>query len=78
MKPTLPKRRGYQREIPPDNKLRDYKLFVIASEGKKREPQYFEFFKYFPRVQVDLIGKEDGMGDEQENSAPKWVIDRAA
>lgn len=32
--------RGYTREVPQE-KVRDYSLFAIASEGSVREPEYF-------------------------------------
>jgi len=75
------KNRGYVRETKSDF-LRDYKLFAIACEGGKREPQYFKLFEYLsPRVKVDII--EDKVKDEElfhryeTKSAPKWVLDRA-
>ena len=33
-------KRGYVREIPPDELKRDYRLFAIACEGSKRENVY--------------------------------------
>jgi hypothetical protein len=73
--------RGYNREVP-DELVRDYKLFAIACEGGKREPQYFKVFQHLsPRLVVDVI--EDIISDEemetthQQKSAPKWVLDRA-
>ena len=75
------KKRGYTREVP-NELMRDYKLFAIACEGKKREPQYFNVFRYLsPRFTVDII--EDVITDEEmiathtHKSAPKWVLDRA-
>ncbi len=38
------KKRGYTREIPTEL-IRDYKLFAIACEGGKREPEYFRLFE---------------------------------
>ena len=73
------KKRGYKRETPLELK-RDYKLFVIACEGGKTEPKYFDFFKYISsRVSVDVI--EQIVKEEEikniDKSAPKWVLDRA-
>ena len=75
------KKRGYQRDTPPDL-VRDYKLFAIACEGGKREPAYFGLFEYMSRkVTVDII--EDKVSDKElaqkheTKSAPKWVLDRA-
>ncbi|MCO5949523.1 RloB family protein [Mucilaginibacter flavidus] len=75
------KKRGYDREVP-EELVRDYKLFAIACEGGKREPQYFGVFRYLsPRLAVDVI--EDVVTDEEmavlytHKSAPRWVLDRA-
>lgn len=75
------KKRGYQREIPIDL-VRDYKLFAIACEGSKREPEYFKKFRHISnKIAVDVI--EDIVSDEEaltinaNKSAPKWVLDRA-
>jgi len=75
------KKRGYKRETQKDL-LRDYKLFAIACEGGKREPQYFQLFEFLSiRIKVDII--EDKIQDEEllqkyeTKSAPKWVLDRA-
>ncbi|MGN6177914.1 MAG: RloB family protein [Mucilaginibacter sp.] len=75
------KKRGYDREVP-EELVRDYKLFAIACEGGKREPQYFNVFRYLsPRLTVDVIEDivtDEEMGVHYENkSAPKWVLDRA-
>lgn len=75
------KKRGYTRETP-KNLLRDYKVFAIACEGGKKEPQYFKLFEHLSnRIKVDII--EDKVQDEEllhkfeTKSAPKWVLDRA-
>ena len=75
------KKRGYDREVPAEL-VRDYKLFAIACEGGKREPQYFGIFRYLsPRLAIDVI--EDVVTDEEmaiihtHKSAPRWVLDRA-
>lgn len=70
------KSRGYSREVSTEL-ARDYKLFVIACEGAKRERQYFEFFeKLSDRIKVDVID-EIIQGKEKFDSAPVWVLDRA-
>lgn len=75
------KKRGYDRETP-DELLRDYKLFAIACEGGKREPDYFNIFRFISgRIAVDVV--EEIVSDEEmealveHKSAPKWVLDRA-
>ena len=75
------KKRGYSRQTP-KNLLKDYKLFAIACEGGKREPNYFRTFEYISnRIKVDII--EDKVQDNElyhhfeTKSAPKWVLDRA-
>lgn len=75
------KKRGYKREIE-TSLLRDYKLFAIACEGRKREPNYFKVFQYMShRLAVDIIEEivsENEMKVINSNkSAPKWVLDRA-
>lgn len=37
------KLRGYTRDVPQE-KVRDYSLFAIATEGTEREPDYFKLF----------------------------------
>jgi hypothetical protein len=75
------KKRGYKRETPVEL-VRDYKLFAIACEGGKREPEYFRIFKYLSnKIKVDII--EEKVSDEEllpkvgTRSAPKWVLQRA-
>lgn len=77
----MKKKRSYKREKDP-SLLRDFKLFAVACEGSKREPGYFNLFKYMSsRVAVDVI--EDIVSDEEmhfkvsQKSAPKWVLERA-
>lgn len=74
------KKRGYKRDTPVEL-VRDYKLFAIACEGGKREPEYFKTFEYLSRkIKVDII--EDKVTDEEliptlvTKSAPKWVLQR--
>ncbi|MBI2417842.1 MAG: RloB domain-containing protein [Ignavibacteriales bacterium] len=70
------KRRGYSREVSAEL-ARDYKLFVIACEGAKREREYFEFFERISdKIKVDVID-EITQGKENFDSAPVWVLDRA-
>ena len=73
------KKRGYKRDTAPEL-LRDYKLFAIACEGRKREPAYFSVFQYISRrIAVDVI--EEIVTDTDMNainkSAPRWLLDRA-
>lgn len=75
------KKRGYTREIAEDL-VRDYKLFAIACEGGKREPEYFRLFEQISnKIKVDII--EDKISDSElkhkyeTKSAPNWVLDRA-
>ena len=52
------KKRGYSRDVPQEL-VRDYRLFAIACEGGKREPDYFKLFEHFSkRVKVDVIEKK--------------------
>ena len=73
------KKRGYKRDTPKEL-YRDYKLFAIACEGGKREPEYFSVFEQMSkRIKVDII--EDKIRNEElgyeTKSAPNWVLDRA-
>jgi len=76
------KKRGYTKDIP-EELVRDYKLFAIACEGGKREPEYFKLFPLMSKkIKVDVI--EDVVTDEElekhklvHRSSPKWVLDRA-
>ncbi|MBN9293653.1 MAG: RloB domain-containing protein [Flavobacteriia bacterium] len=75
------KKRGYSRELPQEL-VRDYRLFAIACEGGKREPDYFKLFEHFStRVKVDVIEKkvldEELFHKHETKSSPKWVLDRA-
>ncbi|MDF7809897.1 RloB family protein [Hymenobacter sp. YC55] len=72
------KSRGYKRETP-SRLLRDYKVFAIACEGQKREPEYFNVFRYMSdRIKIDIIEDVVSDGENIENkSAPNWVLDRA-
>lgn len=70
------KSRGYTKEEASGLKRpRDYKLFAIVCEGSKREPEYFELFRNMSlRVKVDIVKEQE----ENNKSAPNWVLDRAA
>lgn len=75
------KKRGYKRETP-ENLVRDYKLFAIACEGSKREPDYFKVFRHFSnKIAVDVIeeivNEEEALSINPNKSAPKWVLERA-
>jgi len=74
-------KRGYDRDTP-KNLQRDYRLFAIACEGGKREPEYFNLFRFISkRVAVDIIDEVvsdvDMEQTHQHKSAPKWVLNRA-
>lgn len=73
--------RGYTRDIPAEL-VRDYKLFAISCEGRRREPDYFKIFQHLSnKIKVDVIQdyvNDDEMLQKHKNdSAPKWVLDRA-
>lgn len=75
------KKRGYQRDKPQEL-VKDYKLFAIACEGGKREPEYFRIFEYISKkIKVDIV--EDKVSNSEllhkyeTKSAPNWVLDRA-
>ena len=72
------KERGYTREVPQE-KVRDYSLFAIATEGSVREPEYFLPFDGIERIKVDIIEPEpDGDEDHRESagSSPSQVLKR--
>ncbi len=75
------KKRGYKRETPMDL-VRDYKLFAIACEGGKREPEYFRIFRFLSRkiaidVIEEIVSDSEALAINPNKSAPKWVLDRA-
>jgi hypothetical protein len=75
------KKRGYTREVSTEL-VRDYKLFAIACEGSKREPDYFKVLRYLSnKIAVDVIeeivSEEEALSINPNKSAPKWVLDRA-
>ena len=72
------KERGYTREVSQE-KVRDYSLFAIATEGSVREPEYFLPFDGIERIKVDIIEPEpDGDEDHRESagSSPSQVLKR--
>ena len=70
--------RGYTRGVPQE-KVRDYSLFAIATEGSVREPEYFLPFDGIERIKVDIIEpeptEEDGQR-ESTGSSPSQVLKR--
>lgn len=75
------KKRGYTREVSVEL-VRDYKLFAIACEGSKREPDYFKILRYLSKkIAVDVIeeivSEEEALSINPNKSAPKYVLDRA-
>jgi len=75
------KKRGYNRETPLEL-VRDYKLFAIACEGEKREPEYFKLFRFLSKkiavdIIEDIVSEKEAITLNPNKSAPKWVLDRA-
>lgn len=71
------KSRGYTRDVPQE-KVRDYSLFAIATEGTVREPEYFLPFDGIERIKVDIIEPEP-LEDRQMGSvgsSPSQVLKR--
>ena len=48
---------------------RDVKLFIVATEGKETEKQYFGMFKS-TRIKVEILATPDG------KSSPEYVLKR--
>ena len=67
--------RGYTREVTQD-KVRDYRLFAIATEGSVTEPGYFRPFDGINRVKVDIIHDENDDENGSGKSSPKKVLER--
>lgn len=71
--------RGYTREVPQD-KVRDYSLFAIATEGSEREPDYFGLFDTIDRIKVDIIEPKGSEGEnireKRKESSPSKVLDK--
>ena len=67
--------RGYTREVTQE-KVRDYSLFAIATEGTVTEPGYFRPFDGINRVKVDIIEDEtEGIGSSTTRNVLKRVKD---
>jgi hypothetical protein len=68
--------RGYIREITQE-KVRDYSLFAIATEGTVTEPDYFRPFNGIDRIKVDIIEpvEEEGL-EKKEGSSPSRVLEK--
>ncbi len=71
--------RGYTRDIP-QNKVRDYSLFAIATEGTEREPDYFKLFDGIDRIKVDIIepevSDEENGQEKRKASSPSKVLEK--
>lgn len=68
--------RGYTREVAQE-KVRDYSLFAIATEGKVTEPGYFRPFNGIDRIKVDIIEPtEEGESEKTEGSSPRKVLEK--
>ena len=71
--------RGYTRDVPQE-KVRDYSLFAIATEGTEREPDYFRLFDGIDRIKVDIIEPEtsddEGMSEKRKASSPSKVLEK--
>lgn len=63
---TSRKKHPLNRNIP---HLRDTKLIIVATEGKKTEKQYFDIFRTL-KVQVQIIPADNN------RSAPEYVLER--
>ena len=71
--------RGYIREVPQE-KVRDYSLFAIATEGAEREPDYFRLFDGIDRIKVDIIEPEtsddEDASEKRKASSPSKVLEK--
>ena len=71
--------RGYTREVPQE-KVRDYSLFAIATEGTEREPDYFRLFDGIDRIKVDIIEPEtqddEESSEKRKASSPSKVLEK--
>ena len=71
--------RGYTRDVPQD-KVRDYSLFAIATEGTEREPDYFRLFDGIDRIKVDIIepdtSDDEDASEKRKASSPSRVLQR--
>lgn len=71
--------RGYTREVAQE-KVRDYSLFAIATEGTEREPDYFRLFDGIDRIKVDIIepevSDEENEQEKRKASSPSKVLEK--
>ena len=71
--------RGYTREVPQE-KVRDYSLFAIATEGTERELDYFRLFDGIDRIKVDIIEPEtsddEDASEKRKASSPSKVLEK--
>lgn len=71
--------RGYKRGVPQE-KVRDYSLFAIATEGSEREPDYFRLFDGIDRIKVDIIepefSDEENGQEKRKSSSPSKVLEK--
>ena len=71
--------RGYTREVPQE-KVRDYSLFAIATEGTEREPDYFRLFDGIDRIKVDIIepqtSDDEDASEKRKASSPSKVLEK--
>ena len=71
--------RGYRREVSQE-KVRDYSLFAIATEGTEREPDYFRLFDGIDRIKVDIIepdiDDEQNASEKRKTSSPSKVLEK--
>ncbi len=67
--------RGYTREVPQE-KVRDYSLFAIATEGTEREPDYFRLFDGIDRIKVDIIEPETSDDEDAQVRSEKPLLPR--
>jgi RloB-like protein len=66
------KNRGYKKGTP----FRDPSLFIVACEGAKREPSYFQALKeQYSRLQLLILAPGDA-DDSPQRSAPHWALER--
>ncbi len=71
--------RGYTRDVPQE-KVRDYSLFAIATEGTDREPDYFRLFDGIDRIKVDIIepgaSDDEALSEKRKASSPSKVLEK--
>lgn len=73
------KERGYKKDVPQE-KVRDYSLFAIATEGSETEPDYFRLFDGIDRIKVDIIKPEifedEELSKKERESSPSKVLEK--